>query len=255
MGNALRYQFAAPVAFAVIFLVSLAPAQTVGMHGNGISPRGVPASVTSFGFGGHPGFHGVPASVTSQGFGAGSNFRGVPGHFNSFGFGVRSGFHERPFEHGRHRIHRPFAVYSPYYGGYAYAPYAYPYYLSDDDYSDSAAYQAPASDDRDDDYRYREDDDRQVLDQDYRAGLNRPREQSSEPSPQPVVPQPSTVLVFKDGHQQEISNYAIVGGTLYDLSDGRSKKVQLTELDLTATVKENDQRGVEFQVPARAQLD
>jgi hypothetical protein len=258
MHNTLRNRLAAPVVSVtlVLFLVSFAPAQTAGMHGNGISPRGVPASVTSFGFGGHPGFHGVPASVTSQGFGASNNFRGIPGHVTSFGFGARNGFHQRPFEHGRRRIHRPFVVYSPYYGGYA-SPYAYPYYLNDEDYSDSAAYQAPASDYRDDDSRdnARYDDDRQVLDQDYRAGLNRPREQGAEPSPEPVASQPSTVLIFKDGHQEEISNYAIVGSTLYDLSDGRSKKVQLADLDLSATVKENDQRGVEFQLPAQAQLN
>ena len=63
MRNALRNRLAAPVVFLTLgmFLVSFASAQTAGMHGNGISPRGVPASVTSFGFGGHPGFHGVPA--------------------------------------------------------------------------------------------------------------------------------------------------------------------------------------------------
>jgi hypothetical protein len=63
------------------------------------------------------------------------------------------------------------------------------------------------------------------------------------------------VLIFKDGHQVEVANYAIVGATLYDLSGGRSKKIQLAELDLPATVKENDQRGVEFQLPAQAKLN
>jgi hypothetical protein len=253
MRDAFGNRLAAPILLLTLgmFLVSLASAQTFGMHGNGISPRGVPASVTSFGFGGHPGFHGVPASVTSQGFGARSNFRGVPGHITSFGVGVHNGFHERPLEHGRHHIHRPFAAYTPY--GYAYTPYAYPYYLNDEDYSDSAANQEPASDYRDNDYRG--DDDRQVLDQDYRAGLSRPTEHNYEKGSQPVTAQPSTLLIFKDGHQQEISNYAIVGSTLYELSDGRSKKVQLADLDLPATVKENDQRGVEFQLPAQAQLN
>lgn len=252
MSTALSSRFAAPVLVMTlgVFLIAVGAAQTNNLRGNGMAQRGVPASVTSFGFGGHPGFHGVPASVTSQGFGAGSNFRGVPGHISSFRIGAHDGFRQRRFESGRHHIHRPFALYSPYYGGYyGYAPYSYPYYLNDEDYSDSA-YQAPASDYRDQDYR--DDDDRQNLQEDYRAELNRPREQSSERSPEPVVAQPSTLLIFKDGHQQEISNYAIVGPTLYDLSDGRSKKVQLADLDLSATVKENDQRGVEFQLPAQA---
>jgi hypothetical protein len=258
MRNALRNGFAAVVVLVAICLVSPVSAQTAGMHNHGIAPRGVPASVTSFGFGGHPGFHGVPASVTSQGFAASNNFRGVPGHVTSFGLGARNGFHERPLEHGRHHIRRPFVVYSPYYGGYGYTPYAYPYYYDGEDYSDSADSQAPPADYRDD-YRnnddYRHNADRQVLDQDYRSELKRPTEQSSERSPEPVAAQPSTLLIFKDGHQQEISNYAIVGSTLYDLSDGRSKKVQLSDLDVSATVKQNDERGVEFQVPAQAQVN
>jgi hypothetical protein len=254
MRSALRNTAAVPGAFLIVgLLLSMASAQTAGMRGSRISSRGVPASVTSFGFGGHPGFHGVPASVTSQGFGASNNFRGIPGHVTSFGFGNRNEFHGHSFESGRHRVHRPFAVYTPYYGSYYnYAPYAYPspYYLNDDD-SDSASYESPANPDDD----YRNDDARQILENDYRAGLEAPIDQRPQRRPEPVVAQPSTVLIFKDGHQQEISNYAIVGSTLYELSDGRSKKVQLADLDLSATVKENDQRGVQFQLPPQAQLN
>jgi hypothetical protein len=67
--------------------------------------------------------------------------------------------------------------------------------------------------------------------------------------PAPESPQPSTTLVFKDGHQLEVSNYAIVGQTLYDLSSGRPRKIALADLDLSATQKENDDRGVVFQLP------
>jgi len=234
----------------VTSLATSAAAQGFGFHGGStIAPRGVPASVTSIGFGGHPGVHGVPASVTSLGFGARNNFRGVPGSVTSLGFANgRHGIHERPIESRRHH-HAGF--YSPFYGGYySYAPYAYPYYLNGDDYSqdDPAAYAPPATD-------YRNDDDRQFLEQDYRAGLNTSSQQQPPVPSEPVTAQPSTLLIFKDGHQQEVSNYAIVGATLYDLSDGRSKKVQLADLDLTATVKENDQRGVEFQLPAATKFN
>ena len=58
------------------------------------------------------------------------------------------------------------------------------------------------------------------------------------------------MLVFKDGHQLEVSNYAIVGSTLYDLTVGRRHKIALADLDLTATAKQNDDRGIDFQVPA-----
>jgi hypothetical protein len=78
---------------------------------------------------------------------------------------------------------------------------------------------------------------------------------SPDPPPQPVADQPRTVLVFKDGHQQEISNYAIVGGTLYDLSDGRSRKIAVAQLDLQATVKQNDARGIDFELPAASGLN
>ena len=63
------------------------------------------------------------------------------------------------------------------------------------------------------------------------------------------------MLVFKDGHEQQVVNYAIVGSTLYDLSEGRTRKVALTELDLAATVKQNDQRGIDFQLPAGTKLN
>ena len=73
--------------------------------------------------------------------------------------------------------------------------------------------------------------------------------------PQEVTEQPRTVLVFKDGHEVEVANYAIVGSTLYDLSDNRARKVALAELDLSATVKHNDDRGVSFQLPAGTKLN
>jgi hypothetical protein len=75
------------------------------------------------------------------------------------------------------------------------------------------------------------------------------------PKAEPVeatLNQPQTVLVFKDGRQVDVENYAIVGGILFDLSEGHTKKVALAELDLAATVKQNDERGVEFRLPASA---
>ena len=80
--------------------------------------------------------------------------------------------------------------------------------------------------------------------------------ESDEPAParaeDPVTAQPSTVLVFKDGHQSDVLNYAIVGDTLFDLGAGRTRKILLADLDLPATHKANDERGVDFQIPASA---
>ena len=61
--------------------------------------------------------------------------------------------------------------------------------------------------------------------------------------------QPPTVLVFKDGHQVETQNYAIIGDTLYDMTPGHRRKVPLSELDLNATAQQNEDRGTDFKVP------
>ena len=58
-----------------------------------------------------------------------------------------------------------------------------------------------------------------------------------------------TVLVFRDGHQQEVTNYAIMGQTVY-VFDHRTQKIALTDLDVAATIKVNDDHGVDFHVPA-----
>src|SRR5438067_2690379 len=105
-----------------IALLATASAQTQTWNGNKIN--GVPASVTSFGFGGHPGFHGVPASVTSLNFGAvpNANAWGRP----HFGFGER-----------RHHRNGNNVFVTPLYGAY-YAPYGYPsYYVVDPSYEGS----------------------------------------------------------------------------------------------------------------------
>ena len=73
-------------------------------------------------------------------------------------------------------------------------------------------------------------------------------ESPSDP-PEPVVAQPTTVLVFKDGHRAEVVNYAIVGDTLFDFSGDRAHKILIVDLDLAATQKANDAAGVEFKLP------
>jgi hypothetical protein len=69
------------------------------------------------------------------------------------------------------------------------------------------------------------------------------------------LPQPSTFLVFKDGHQLEVANYAIVSQTLYDLTPRHPRKIALADLDLPATERQNDDRGVTFQLPPTAQAN
>jgi hypothetical protein len=67
--------------------------------------------------------------------------------------------------------------------------------------------------------------------------------------PSPARPQPTTVLVFKDGRKLEVENYVIQGETLFNLGDSGPRKIALADLDVNKTVSENDNRGVEFKLP------
>ncbi len=56
--------------------------------------------------------------------------------------------------------------------------------------------------------------------------------------------------MFRDQRQEEIHNYAIVGQTLWSFGSPRTEKIPLASLDLAATVKANDDRGITFHVPS-----
>jgi hypothetical protein len=74
--------------------------------------------------------------------------------------------------------------------------------------------------------------------------------QQNVPNIEPAQSQEPSVLVFQDGHRLEVQNYAIVGDVLYDFTPGHMRKIPLSQLDLPATVKANDDRGVDFTLPA-----
>jgi hypothetical protein len=74
-------------------------------------------------------------------------------------------------------------------------------------------------------------------------------------NPNPEPPPDPIILVFKDGHQLEIGNYAIVNQTLYDLTPGHPRKIALADLDLPATQKQNDDHGVTFDLPSSSQAN
>jgi hypothetical protein len=66
---------------------------------------------------------------------------------------------------------------------------------------------------------------------------------------------PPAVLVFRDGRQEEISKYAIVGSTIYISnnywsSGAWTRKVLIAELDVPATLKVNQDRGANFALPS-----
>jgi hypothetical protein len=61
---------------------------------------------------------------------------------------------------------------------------------------------------------------------------------------------PAIVLIYKDGHQRELQNYAIMGNYVYDIGTFVAQKIALADLNLKATLKANDERGVDFSLPA-----
>ncbi len=73
--------------------------------------------------------------------------------------------------------------------------------------------------------------------------------QAGQPSAVTESPSPTTVLVYRDGHQMEVHDYAIQGQTLWVFSNQAAQRVSLAALDLPATERVNAQRGVEFSAP------
>lgn len=66
---------------------------------------------------------------------------------------------------------------------------------------------------------------------------------------------PPAVLVFRDGHRESVSDYAIVSGVLYARGnywrDGYwTKNIRLAALDIPATIRVNQQSGTKFLLPS-----
>jgi hypothetical protein len=66
---------------------------------------------------------------------------------------------------------------------------------------------------------------------------------------------PRAALVFRDGHTEELQKYVIVGRTLYTTADywttgSWTRKVEIAELNVPATLKLNHERGTKFSLPS-----
>jgi hypothetical protein len=185
------------------------------------------------------------------------------GHFartphTGMGFGTtfrrpdRDGFH-------RHRFGTPFFRryaygYPGFYAGY-YSPYYSPFYWDwygssyDSSNTDYAQQQTARQIDQlsAEVERLREEREDAQAKADYRqvpvAAVPRPPAEAKLDSDLPVV------LVFLDKRIQEINNYAVLNETLVVFDGTRSKRIPLADVDLAATMKLNDERGVDFQIP------
>jgi hypothetical protein len=218
-------------AFVVLVALVSASAQRGGMR----APGGGRGGAVGRSSGGHV------FSGTHAGAGARPSFRGS-------GFGgvrIRTG--------GFHHCQGCLRRYGyPRYAGYGYAGYYSPYwwwdssssYNYDEDRTRELALASEMNAQSVEEQRLRE-----------RENWDREREQDSYAQRPPAREEehpaavPATVLVFRDQHQQEVRNYAIAGGMLWVLNQQAAKKIPLADLDLAATVKMNDERGVDFQVP------
>ncbi|MBZ5522791.1 MAG: hypothetical protein LAP21_11185 [Acidobacteriia bacterium] len=89
----------------------------------------------------------------------------------------------------------------------------------------------------------------QVREEKKAAADDAPATARTEEPPQPVTPGPPTIFIFKDGRKLESQNYAIVGQTLYDFSVKGLHKIRLTELDIDATRKINEDSGTPVSLP------
>ena len=86
-----------------------------------------------------------------------------------------------------------------------------------------------------------------------RAEVSGPRDAASRPP----IKLPPTVLVFRDGHQEEVERYVVQGTDLYTSADYWSsgtwtRRIPIAELDVPASVKLNAARGGNFSLPTRS---
>jgi hypothetical protein len=229
--------------FSLILLTMPAWAQHRSGGGGGHSGGGGGAHFTS---------HGGSIGHSSGGHSSGPVRSGNMGHVAG-GFSRGPGVHVRTGDRFHHHRHFFGGAGYPYYPYASYYPYGYSmyndpfFYDSGNEDQDAYAsdqgpprYEAPSSEDS-------------GLRGDVQAlsgKIDRLQSNVEARDHAKADPGPATALVFRDQHVEEVRNYAIAGGTLWVLNDHQTgKKIPLAQLDLAATAKMNDDRGVDFQVP------
>jgi hypothetical protein len=63
------------------------------------------------------------------------------------------------------------------------------------------------------------------------------------------------VLVYRDGHSEELSSYSIIGGSIHTKSNywttgTWTRTIPVADLDVPATLQHNEKRGVNFELPS-----
>ena len=71
-------------------------------------------------------------------------------------------------------------------------------------------------------------------------------------SPGVAISEPTVTIIYKDGHAEQVHNYALTPTKLLMMDNagaGYSLQVPLSLIDLPATVQANRAAGVDFQLP------
>ncbi|MFZ0792200.1 MAG: hypothetical protein WAM65_00435 [Candidatus Korobacteraceae bacterium] len=231
------------------------------------------------GGGGHGGMGGGGArgvsggGYHSGGYAGGSSYRGAVGYSRAPGYagayrggywnGYRGGYAWRGYPYRGY----PYAGYGwrwgyPWWGfGYAGWGWGYPWwgwggsyydnsyynYYPSDAYPAQAypAYTYPPADAGD----YSQDNQTQDQIDRLTGEVNQLRSQQSLGQSRTAEIHAETVLVYRDGHTEEVQNYAIVGKTIWIFNEARARKVAISELDVPATKRDNEDRGIDFVLP------
>ena len=80
-------------------------------------------------------------------------------------------------------------------------------------------------------------------------------ENDKNPTPAATATLPPALLIFRDGHTEEVRDYSIADGTLYVRGDYYTdgywnKKINLTALNVPQTLQANHERNVKFVLPS-----
>lgn len=252
-----------------------------GFHGGGFS--GGHAGFGGFhgGFGSSGGFHGGYAAPGSYGRFAAPRFyggesRGVPmaprynfapGRMTVYRPAYRSEYRSGAGADHRGWDHRGRGWYGRNEAGYGYGD-SYPFINSwellpwdlngsdfmDDDTS-SGDSQSAAQSEQEPEYESGYQSDSGMPGDGYRQDYAPPPPYEAAPAsqPAPIAPEPQLTLIFKDGHTQQVRNYALTQDALLDLDRadaGRVTHIPLASLNLSATEKAAQQAGLDFAPPA-----
>ena len=272
-----------PIAAFALFLVVPVWAQRGGGHGGGMGGHGGFSGGHAGGFSGHAGFSGGHAGISTGRSGHSGHLSGGVHSTRGFTHSSRIASSRGPFLHdrlndrfrdrGHGRFHdrdrdrfRTFGFRNcngfGCRGGFGYPWWGWGFYdpwwmwdsgsSYDEDYERDRAIANDMNEQSLAEQRMlrQEEADGDQDSYSHRSDRQRAPSPSSSDDQQASATIPPTVLVFRDQHKREIQNYAIVGQTLWNFSPQHAEKIPLADLDLAATVKANDDRGITFKVPA-----